>query len=59
MKTKQAMAKRFIKTKKGKLIKRYAGQGHFNAREPGAVTRAKRRDVNCAKVDIKTISQYL
>lgn len=38
------MAKRFKVTKNGKVIKRAAGQGHFNARESGNVTRAKRRD---------------
>ncbi len=59
MKTKQAIAKRFIKTTHGKLLKRYVGQDHFNARERGVTTRGKRRDVTCAKVDVKTISQYL
>lgn len=44
MKTNQTIAKRFKITRKGKVLKRCAGQDHFNAREPGKVTRMKRRD---------------
>jgi large subunit ribosomal protein L35 len=44
MKTHKAVAKRFKITKKGKVLKRTAGQDHFNARESGKVTRMKRRD---------------
>lgn len=46
MKTHQATSKRFAKTKTGKLLKRYAGQNHFNTRDPGKITRKKRRDVS-------------
>jgi len=42
-KTHQAAAKRFIITKKGKVLHRTAGQDHFNTREPGKVSRNKRR----------------
>jgi ribosomal protein L35 len=59
MKTKQAMAKRFLRTKRGVILKRKAGQDHFNAREQGKVTMRKRRDVKVGKTDIKIISQYL
>jgi len=45
LKTHQASAKRFNRTKKGKYLHRKAGQNHFNAREPGSVTRMKRRDI--------------
>jgi len=45
MKTNKAIAKRFKITPRGKVLKRVAGQDHFNAREPGKVTRTKRRDV--------------
>lgn len=45
LKTHQATAKRFIKTRRGKFLKRKCGQDHFNARESGKVTRNKRRDV--------------
>lgn len=45
MKTHQATAKRFKKTKTGKIIKRTCGQDHFNARENGNTRRNKRSDV--------------
>lgn len=46
MKTHQSIAKRFKMTKTGKMIKKKAGQNHFNAREKGSVTRNKRRMQN-------------
>ncbi len=48
MKTQKSIDKRFNLTKTGKMIKRKAGQDHFNAKESGDVTRSKRRDI---KVD--------
>ena len=45
MKTNKAIAKRFKVTKTGKVLKRDAGQDHFNSRETGKITRNKRRDV--------------
>lgn len=44
MKTHKAIAKRFKVTKTGKVLKRAAGQDHFNARDTGKETRNKRRD---------------
>ncbi len=44
LKTHKASAKRFQKTRTGKFQKRTAGQDHFNARESGKVTRAKRKN---------------
>ena len=44
IKTKRAVAKRFKITKKGKVIARTANQDHFNSRESGNKTRAKRSD---------------
>ncbi len=46
LRTHKATAKRFRVTKRGKLIRRKAGQDHFNARESSIVTRRKRRDKN-------------
>ena len=43
-KTNKTISKRFHVTKRGKLLRRKGGQDHFNAREPGKVTRNKRRD---------------
>jgi large subunit ribosomal protein L35 len=44
LKTHKASAKRFQKTKTGKFQKRTAGQDHYNSREPGKVTRNKRKN---------------
>jgi len=56
IKTHKATQKRFKKTK-NKVLKRKAGQGHFNSRERGKTTRQKRRDVLAPKTLIKTIKQ--
>jgi large subunit ribosomal protein L35 len=42
IKTHKASSKRFRVTRNGKVMKKMAGQDHFNARESGKVTRAKR-----------------
>mgnify|MGYP001619917787 CR=1 FL=1 len=55
LKTHQATAKRFRFTKRGHILKKRAGQDHFNAREPGKVTRNKRRLQRVAKVDLRKI----
>jgi len=44
MKTRKSISKRFRVTKTGKVIKRTAGQAHFNSRESGKVKRNKRSD---------------
>lgn len=59
IKTRQAVAKRFKVTKNGKVIKRTAGQDHFNARESGNTKRAKRRDSSIAHVDAKNIKKMI
>ncbi|MCX6779368.1 MAG: 50S ribosomal protein L35 [Candidatus Magasanikbacteria bacterium] len=56
LKTNKATAKRFAKTKNGKIIKRKAGQDHFNSRESGKTTRNKRRDITFSKVFDKTFN---
>jgi ribosomal protein L35 len=43
-KTNKTVKKRFTVTSKGKLLHRKGGKNHFNSREPGKVTRNKRRD---------------
>ncbi|MDD4994930.1 MAG: 50S ribosomal protein L35 [Patescibacteria group bacterium] len=48
-KTKKAYSKRFTITKSGKVLKRYCGQDHFNARDSGNQTRKKRRDTSVYK----------
>ena len=59
LKTFKALAKRVKVTKNGKVLKRKAGQDHFNSRETGKVRRNKRRDINMPKEVTKTISTLL
>ena len=49
LKTHKTVAKRIKITASGKLIKRKGGQGRFNSRESGNVTRTKRRDITVSK----------
>lgn len=55
-KTNKRIAKTFWVTGSGKLMRRKAGQDHFNARESGKTTKNKRRDLAVAKVDSKLIN---
>lgn len=59
LKTHKATAKRFRVTKTGKIIKKRAGQDHFNSRESGNTTRNKRRLIRLAKADHVTVRQNL
>ncbi len=59
MKTHKATAKRVVITRTGKVIKRKAGQDHFNSRESGNVTRNKRTDLQMTKTLQKTIKSLL
>ncbi len=59
-KTIKAVAKRFRVTKNKKVLKKKAGQGHFNSRESGKVTRAKRKTtkLGCKKLS-KNVQIFL
>ena len=59
LKTRKSIAKRFKITKSGKIIKKRAGQDHFNARESGNVMRKKRRTTQISKSKNKTIKANL
>jgi len=59
IKTHQSIAKRYKVTKKGKLMKKKAGQDHFNARESGNVTRAKRRRNYTSKTITKQLRSLM
>ncbi|MBP9869204.1 50S ribosomal protein L35 [Patescibacteria group bacterium] len=59
MKTHKAISKRIRVTKTGKLLKLHGGQGHFNARNPGKITRKKRRDQSVAAVYAKNLKQFM
>jgi len=56
IKTHQATAKRYKKTGTAKLLRRKAGQDHFNSRESGKVKRNKRRDIDASATLRKTIA---
>ena len=55
MKTHKMVSKRVRVTSTGKLLKRKGGQDHFNSRESGNTTRAKRNDQAISKVFTKTV----
>jgi len=59
IKTHKATAKRFKITKNKKVIKKTGGQGHFNARESGKVTRNKRKQGEINKSHAKTVKKLM
>jgi len=59
MKTHQATVKRFYLTGRNKIMRRQAGQDHFNARESGVTTKRKRGDVKAPKMFEKTIRKLM
>lgn len=61
LKTHKALAKRVTITKTGKVLKRHAGQDHFNTRDSGKIVRKKRRDQELSSAHnkaIKTLMPY-
>lgn len=59
MKPRKRVQKRFKVTGSGKVMKRTAGQSHFNARDTGTKTRNKRRDQDVAKADAANVKKQL
>jgi large subunit ribosomal protein L35 len=59
LKTYQSADKRVTITRTGKILRRKAGQDHFNAREDGKTGRTKRRDLTVAPTDKKNIKNFL
>lgn len=59
LKTHKATSSRIRVTKKGKLMKRYAAQDHFNAREPGKAKHQKRNDGCVSKANEKGVKRCL
>ena len=57
IRTHKATAKRFRRTGAKKIMRRAAGQDHFNARESGNVTRSKRRDKPAHKTNLRAIRE--
>jgi large subunit ribosomal protein L35 len=58
-KTHKALAKRVRVTKTGKVMKSYCGQNHFNTRDPGKITRKKRRDTEISRAHVKAFKSLL
>ena len=61
IKTHKTVSKRFKVTKNKKVLKRKAGQDHFNSRESGNTTRKKRRDVEMSETlnkNLRTLMPY-
>jgi ribosomal protein L35 len=60
MKTNKSFQKRIKLTRNGKLITRRKGQNHYNAKDSGVQTLAKRRtDANVIEMSNKTKSRFL
>ena len=59
LKTRKTISKRIRVTKTGKVIKRKAGQDHFNSRESGNVTRNKRRDIKLTSAFNKNLKMLI
>lgn len=59
LKTIKAVAKRFKLTKNKKILKKKAGQDHFNSRESGKVTRNKRRPTQLSKSNEKNVKSFI
>ncbi|MFA5133877.1 MAG: 50S ribosomal protein L35 [Patescibacteria group bacterium] len=59
LKTQKSVSKRFQITKTKKVLKRKAGQDHFNSRESGKTTRNKRRDVEMSKTFQRNIKELM
>jgi len=59
LKTHKALSKRVKITKTGKVMKRRAGQDHFNSRSSGKITRNKRRDVALSPSYLKAVNELM
>ena len=58
-KTHKALASRIKITKTGKVLKRHAGQNHFNSRDKGKISRKKRRDISLSVTHRKAIKDLI
>ena len=58
-KTNKRISKTFWITGSGKLMRRKAGQAHFNSRETGNTTKNKRRDLVVHKTEMKKLKSAI
>ena len=59
IKTKKSVSKRFRVTPRKKILRRASTQNHFNARNRGVETLAKRRDKTISPADRKDIKRLM
>lgn len=59
LKTVKTISKRFKITKTKKVLRRAAGQDHFNAAERSKVTRAKRKDTGITAANARSIKKAI
>jgi large subunit ribosomal protein L35 len=58
-KTHRAAAKRFVKTKRGKFLRRYTQQDHLNIGRSKKTIRGRRRDRTVAAADLQRLTRQL
>lgn len=58
-KTHKAAAKRFVITKRGKVLRRHTQQDHFNVGRSKKVIRKRRRDLTVNPSDARHLSRQL
>jgi large subunit ribosomal protein L35 len=58
-KTRKAAAKRFTVGKRGKVLRRYTMQDHFNVGRSKKVIRSRRRDRTISHADRKRLTRML
>ncbi|MEI7741488.1 MAG: hypothetical protein WCJ29_03200 [bacterium] len=59
LKSHKALTKRLTITKNKKVLKRRAGQDHFNTRDTGKASRNKRRDASFSSAFNKTLKNEI
>lgn len=59
IKTRKVLVKKVRVSKKKKVFRRSSGQNHFNSRDTGSETRAKRQDQRLSKTDEKNVLKAL
>lgn len=58
-KTHKAAAKRFVMTKRGKVLRRYSQQDHFNVGRSKKTIRKRRRDLTVTRSDTRQLQRQL
>jgi ribosomal protein L35 len=59
LKTRKALIKKIKVTKNRKVLRRTAGQNHYNSKETGSVGRKKKNDLRLFKADEQNVLKAL